>query len=91
MSRARERMGHPKFVTIGMAIRLNRELTSVGISRAGFAEAAVEVKATYHAQVQTHVCLETHGHVAEWDGDNLTVWASTQAVFGTRQNLAQPF
>ena len=62
-----------------------------GDIKAGFAEAAVEVKATYHAQVQTHVCLETHGHVAEWDGDNLTVWASTQAVFGTRQNLAQHF
>ena len=36
-------------------------------------------------------CLETHGNIAEWDGDNLTVWASTQAVFGTRQNLAQHF
>ena len=62
-----------------------------GDIEAGFAEAAVEVEATYHAQVQTHVCLETHGNIAEWDGDNLTVWASTQAVFGTRQNLAQRF
>ena len=62
-----------------------------GDLEAGFAEAAVEVEATYHAAVQTHVCLETHGNVAEWDGDNLTVWASTQAVFGTRRNLAQHF
>lgn len=62
-----------------------------GDLKAGFAEAAVEVEATYHAPVQTHVCLETHGNVAEWDGDNLTVWASTQAVFGTRQNLARHF
>ena len=62
-----------------------------GDLEAGFAEAAIEVEATYHAAVQTHVCLETHGHVAEWDGDNLTVWASTQAVFGTRQNLARHF
>ena len=62
-----------------------------GDLEAGFAEAAVEVEATYHAAVQTHVCLETHGHVAEWEGDNLTVWASTQAVFGTRRNLAQHF
>ena len=62
-----------------------------GDIEAGFAEAAVEVEATYHAPVQTHVCLETHGNVAEWNGDNLTVWASTQAVFGTRQNLAQHF
>ncbi len=62
-----------------------------GNLEAGFAEAAVEVEATYSAPVQTHVCLETHGHVAEWDGDNLTVWASTQAVFGTRRDFAQHF
>ncbi len=59
---------------------------------AGFAEAAVEVKATYHAPVQTHVCLETHGHVAEWeDEEHLTVWASTQGVFGVRNDFAQRF
>ena len=62
-----------------------------GNLEAGFAEAVVEVDATYSAPVQTHVCLETHGHVAEWDGDNLTVWASTQAVFGTRRDFAQHF
>ena len=56
----------------------------------GFAEAAVTVEATYHTPVQTHVCLETHGHVAEWtDEQNLTVWASTQAVFGVRNDLAR--
>ncbi len=62
-----------------------------GNIEAGFAEAAVEVQATYHASVQTHVCLETHGNVAEWEGDNLTVWASTQAVFGTRRDFARHF
>ena len=67
-------------------IRENGELA------AGFEEAAVEVEATYHAPVQTHVCLETHGHVAEWeDEQNLTVWASTQAVFGVRNDFAQHF
>ena len=58
----------------------------------GFAQAAVEVEATYHTPVQTHVCLETHGNVAEWeDEQNLTVWASTQAVFGVRRDLAGAF
>ena len=52
-----------------------------GDINAGFDEAAVEVEATYHTPVQTHVCLETHGHVAKWeDEQNLTVWASTQGV-----------
>ena len=61
-----------------------------GDIEAGFAEAAVTVEATYHTPVQTHVCLETHGHVVEWtDEQNLTVWASTQAVFGVRNDLAR--
>ena len=63
-----------------------------GDLNAGFAEAAVEVEATYHTPVQTHVCLETHGHVAKWEDDqNLTVWASTQGVFGVRNDFAQRF
>ena len=32
----------------------------------------------YMAQTRLHCCLETHGHVCKWDGDKLTVWASTQ-------------
>lgn len=59
---------------------------------AAFNEAAVTVEASYHTPVQTHVCLETHGHVAEWtDDQNLTVWASTQGVFGVRDDLAGRF
>ena len=59
---------------------------------AAFNEAAVTVEATYHTPVQTHVCLETHGHVVEWtDDQNLTVWASTQAVFGVRNDFANRF
>jgi xanthine dehydrogenase YagR molybdenum-binding subunit len=50
------------------------------------------VEETYGVPVQTHVCLESHGLVAEWDSDGgLTVWASTQAVDGTAQGLAQYF
>ena len=40
-------------------------------------------------QVQTHSALETHGLVAKWDGDDLTVWASTQGVFDMRDELAK--
>jgi xanthine dehydrogenase YagR molybdenum-binding subunit len=55
---------------------------------AGFKAAAHVVEATYSTQVQTHVCLETHGAVCEWDGDMLTAWVSTQAVHGTREGFA---
>ena len=56
---------------------------------AGFANAAHIVEATYATHVITHVCLETHGCVCEWDGDKLTVWISTQAVIQSGQQFAQ--
>jgi xanthine dehydrogenase YagR molybdenum-binding subunit len=55
---------------------------------AGFKQAAHVVEATYSTHVITHVCLETHGCVCEWDGDKLTAWVSTQAAHGTAQGFA---
>lgn len=55
---------------------------------AGFAAAAHTIEATYETQVITHVCLESHGTVCEWDGDRLNVWISTQGVNGSRENFA---
>ena len=57
---------------------------------AGFRQAAQIVEATYQTHVITHVCLETHAVVAEWDGDKLTAWLSTQGVHGAAQQLAMP-
>ena len=56
-------------------------------------EAAATVEGTYGVPVLCHQCLEPHGLVAEWDEklENLTVWASTQAVPGTANALAQRF
>ena len=64
-----------------------------GDVEAAFAdEDIVTIEATYKAQVQTHSCYETHGHVVRWDDDeHLTVWASTQAVFGVRDGFVQYF
>src|SRR5437867_361492 len=56
---------------------------------AGFKQAAHVVEQTYSTHVITHVCLETHGCVCEWEGDKLTAWVSTQAVHGTAQQFAQ--
>ena len=62
--------------------------TSKGSVEEGFRKADAVVEATYLTQVQTHTALETHGLVAKWEGDELTVWASTQGVFGVRDELA---
>jgi xanthine dehydrogenase YagR molybdenum-binding subunit len=56
---------------------------------AGFKAAAHVVENTYSTQVQTHVCLETHGCVVDWQGDTLTAWVSTQAVHGTREGFSK--
>jgi len=65
---------------------------SWGDPERGLREAEVVVEATYRTQVQTHVCLETHGVVARWEPDgSLTVWASTQGTFSVRGGLAGHF
>ena len=41
---------------------------------------SVILEGYYGTAVVTHCCLEAHGNVAEWEGENLTVYPSTQAV-----------
>jgi xanthine dehydrogenase YagR molybdenum-binding subunit len=55
----------------------------------GFAEAETTVSGTYHVPVHTHAALEPHGVVASWEGDQLTVYASTQGVSTVREGLAE--
>jgi len=51
-----------------------------------------KVEATYRTQVQTHNPMETHGLLAHWqEEDQLTIWASTQATFRYRDNIADHF
>ena len=42
---------------------------------------------TFHTQVQTHSSLETHGVLCDWNGDDLICYASTQAVFGVKNEM----
>ena len=54
-----------------------------------FAEAEVVIEGDYGLPVVTHCCLETHGQVTEWEGDNLIVYPSTQAVDRVAGQFAQ--
>ncbi|MBM3279455.1 MAG: xanthine dehydrogenase family protein molybdopterin-binding subunit [Candidatus Handelsmanbacteria bacterium] len=65
------------------------ETDGSGDVEAGFAAAEVIVEAEFRTQVQTHSSLETHGSVAVWEGDLLTIYDSTQAVNGVREGVAQ--
>lgn len=52
-------------------------------------QAEVMSEGEYGSPVITHCCLEAHGQLAEWDGDNLTLYASTQNVSGIPGELAR--
>jgi xanthine dehydrogenase YagR molybdenum-binding subunit len=55
----------------------------------GFAEADLTFERTYKTAVEIHHPTETHGSIAKWEEDNLTVWDSTQAIFNVRDGLAR--
>jgi xanthine dehydrogenase YagR molybdenum-binding subunit len=57
----------------------------------GLRDADVVVEGHYVTQVQTHSALETHGVVADWKPELLTVWASTQGTASVREELAGYF
>src|SRR5207247_10856781 len=40
---------------------------------------------------KAYSCLETHGIVAEWQGDKITVWASIQCTFSVLDELSDVF
>jgi xanthine dehydrogenase YagR molybdenum-binding subunit len=54
----------------------------------GFRLAAHIVEQSYSTHVITHVCMETHGCVCEWNGDKLTAWITTQGVHASRQQFS---
>jgi xanthine dehydrogenase YagR molybdenum-binding subunit len=55
----------------------------------GFAEADVVLEATYRTECELHTPMETHGCVAKWDLDRLTLWESTQGVYGIQARVAE--
>ncbi len=55
----------------------------------GFKEADAIVEETFRTSIGLHTPVEIHNCVAEWDGDRLTIWDSTQGVFGVQQDLAR--
>lgn len=63
--------------------------TNRGDIDAGFREADVCLDLVYRTPIETHNPIEPHATIAEWKGDQLTVWDSTQFVYGVRRVLAK--
>ena len=57
----------------------------------GFAQADHVLTREYRTQVQTHTPMETHGLVADWRDEELTLYASTQFTLSVRDEAAEVF
>jgi xanthine dehydrogenase YagR molybdenum-binding subunit len=55
------------------------------------AESAVRVDQEYRTEVQTHSAIETHGVVADWRDDGVTIYASTQGIHSVQDEIATLF
>ena len=55
----------------------------------GVAEADVAVEAEYRTQVVLHNSMETHQAVCHWEDDGITIYISTQYIWGVRESMAE--
>ena len=63
------------------------------LERGNVDEALAGAEVTVTREVRTpcalHSAMEPHAAVAEWEGDRLTVWESTQGIYRVRDNVAK--
>jgi xanthine dehydrogenase YagR molybdenum-binding subunit len=65
--------------------------TRRGDLQAGMLAGSVQLDATYVTPFESHNPLEPHATVAAWDGDQLTLYDSTQYIKGVQKVVAQTF
>ena len=63
--------------------------TRRGDLQAGLAAAAARLDVVYTTPMETHNPMEMHATIAAWDGDKVTLWDSTQNVYGVRGTIAK--
>ncbi len=105
-SRAALRAGlaalQPRYETTGFVVDLDEALSRQdlfsdpseyerGDVESGFADSAATVEATHDMPAQLHSSLEPHCAVADWRPDGVTVWCSTQSIYGIRDDVASTF
>ena len=66
-----------------------RKVEERGNVLTGLREADVLIDELYTTQTALHNALEPHGCTAVWDGDELTLYESTQGIFAVRDEVAQ--
>ncbi len=62
--------------------------TAVGDFEGAFRSAPVALDETYSTPDQSHSMMEPHASIAAWDGEEITVWTSSQMIDWWRSDLA---
>ncbi|HSP17755.1 MAG TPA: xanthine dehydrogenase family protein molybdopterin-binding subunit [Thermoanaerobaculia bacterium] len=73
------------------AVDRSKSAFSKGDADAAFAAAPVKIDETYRTPHEHHNPLEAHSIIAAWNGDHLTIYDSSQNIFGTRDAMAALF
>ncbi|HLV96566.1 MAG TPA: molybdopterin cofactor-binding domain-containing protein [Candidatus Acidoferrales bacterium] len=98
----KEQTGQPSSETIYDYLKKNPAQTGgefgertsdfeLGSMESGMSSADHRLQQTYTVAYIAHTPLEPRAALAQWSGDNLTVWTGTQRPFGVRGQLAQAF
>lgn len=69
----------------------NASREEAGSVEKALASADHRLQQTYTVSYIAHAPLEPRAALAQWSGDNLTVWTGTQRPFGVRSELAEAF
>lgn len=69
--------------------KVKTEKYSRGDVEKGFTDADIVLEETYRSECELHTPAELHGCVAQWDGDRLTIWQSTQGVYSIQARVAE--
>ena len=69
----------------------NKVFEEGGSLTAGRAASEIIVEADYYDGYKAHASIETHTATCYFKDDKLTMWASSQTPFGTREQLAKTF
>ena len=79
----------PKVHDFGNIVRGKPNVYSRGNVEDGFKQADLVFEDKFTTQIAIHNPTEVHCSVANWDGNKLTLWDSTQGIFTVREEVAQ--
>jgi len=67
----------------------SRETESLGDLNQGEQQADYIFESEFHDGYKAHSPIEPHTALAHWEGEKVTVWASTQTPFGSQDDIAE--